>query len=235
MAQITAFYAIPFAFDKLRDCAPLNAELRELFIARAAEGARFANPRPLTQRNRQLFESNFDLFRWPEPCIQRLKEYCWRNLLQVIRDLNGYDQAMMSRLLIYNDAWFHVTTRGGFFAIHNHPMAAWSGVYCVAPGEHDADKPESGVLSFLNPSVIGSMYLDVSTTNIQGAYSAQIRHIRLEAGQLVIFPSWLLHDVKPFQGGGERITVSFNCWFGLKDEAEEGSPAEGSQNLGTSG
>ena len=41
--------------------------------------------------------------------------------------------------------------------------------------------------------------------------------VRLEPGQLVLFPSWLLHDVKPFQGEGERITVAFNCWFSLED------------------
>ena len=35
-------------------------------------------------------------------------------------------------------------------------------------------------------------------------------------GQLVLFPSWVLHDVKPFEGEGERITVAFNCWFGTK-------------------
>jgi len=28
-----------------------------------------------------------------------------------------------------------------------------------------------------------------------------------------------MHDVKPFEGDGERITVAFNCWFSLKDEA----------------
>jgi uncharacterized protein (TIGR02466 family) len=216
MPRIMPFFAVPMAFDKLENCARLNAELRELFIARATEGGAQANPRPLTQRNRQVFESNFALFRSPERCIQQLKEYCWRNLMQVIRELNRYDNAMMSRILIYNDAWFHVTRRGGFFAIHNHPNAAWSGVYCVAPGQHDADKPDSGLLSFLNPSVAGSMYLDVSNTNVQAPYSFNIQHVRLEAGQLVIFPSWLLHDVKPFEGEGERITVSFNCWFGIE-------------------
>jgi hypothetical protein len=29
-----------------------------------------------------------------------------------------------------------------------------------------------------------------------------------------------LHDVKPFEGEGERITVAFNCWFSLKDEPQ---------------
>jgi hypothetical protein len=35
---------------------------------RAADGAKYANPRPLTQRPSQVFESRFDLFKWPEPC-----------------------------------------------------------------------------------------------------------------------------------------------------------------------
>ena len=38
-------------------------------------------------------------------------------------------------------------------------------------------------------------------------------------GELVMFPSWVLHDVKPFEGEGERITIAFNCWFNLPDLA----------------
>lgn len=222
MVQIAPFFAVPFGFARLADCAALNAELRTLFLARAAEGARHANPRPLTQRNAQVFESEFQLFRWPESCVQQLKEFCWRHLLQLIGELNGYDEAMLRRLLIYSDSWFHVTRRGGFFALHNHPMASWSGVYCVSPGEHDAGKADSGLLSFVNPAVTAAMYLDAATANIRGPYSYNIRHLRLEAGQLVLFPSWVLHDVKPFEGEGERITVAFNCWFTLQESAAAG-------------
>jgi hypothetical protein len=42
--------------------------------------------------------------------------------------------------------------------------------------------------------------------------------VKFEPGQLVLFPSYILHDVKPFEGDGERITIAFNCWFKLKDE-----------------
>jgi len=95
-------------------------------------------------------------------------------------------------------------------------MASWSGVYCVDPGRHDADKPDSGVLSFINPAIMSAMYMDAATANLQGAYAYHIRNLSMEPGQLVIFPSWVMHDVKPFEGEGERITVAFNCWFNLK-------------------
>jgi len=222
MIQVQPFFAVPFGFAQFPDCARLNAELRALFLEREAGGATYANPRPLTQRNRQVFESNFELFRLNESPVQQLKQFCWNSLLGMIKQLNQYDDAMMRRLLIYNDSWFHVTRRGGYFGIHNHAMASWSGVYCVSPGQHDADKPDSGLLSFVNPATTSSMYLDVANANQCMPFGYGTQNINFEAGQLVLFPSWLLHDVKPYQGEGERITVAFNCWFGLKDEQPPG-------------
>jgi uncharacterized protein (TIGR02466 family) len=218
--EVTPFFVVPFGFAKLENCTALNGELRELFVRRAAEGSRYANPRPLTQRNGQVFESEFQIFRWPESCVQRLKTFCWDHMLRMIGALNGYDGAMLERLLIYNDAWFHVTHRGGFFGLHNHPNASWSGVYCVDPGPHDGDNPESGLLSFVSPAAISSMHMDAATANLRDPFAPSIRAVRLEPGQLVVFPSWILHEVKPFHGEGERITVAFNCWFGLKEPAD---------------
>ncbi|MDY0067505.1 MAG: putative 2OG-Fe(II) oxygenase [Steroidobacteraceae bacterium] len=217
MIEIVPFFATPFGFAKYENCGALNEELRSLVLERSAQGSMHANPRPLTQRNEQVFESSFDLFRSPERPIQQLKDFCWRRLFELVCELNRYDDALRSRLLIYSDAWFHVTRRGGFFALHNHPNASWSGVYCVDPGRHDPDKRDSGLLSFVNPAVASAMHIDAGNANLTGAFGPTIRHVRLEAGQLVMFPSWVLHDVKPYEGDGERITIAFNCWFGLKD------------------
>ena len=60
-----------------------------------------------------MFESEFQLFKWPERCVQQLKEFCWHQLMQMIGELNGYDAATLGRMLIYSDSWFHVTRRGG--------------------------------------------------------------------------------------------------------------------------
>ena len=217
MAHIIPFFATPFAFSRLPDAEPLNQQLRENFLAREAEGGAQANPRPITQRNATTFESRFDLFREPSAPLQKLKDFCFSEMLRVVCELNGYDQATRSQLLIYNDAWFHISRRGGFFGLHNHPNASWSGVYCVDPGRSDADRKESGALCFVNPVLQASMHLDPGNARFSGAFAGGVRSLRLEAGQLVLFPSWVLHDVKPFEGEGERITVAFNCWFGAKE------------------
>jgi uncharacterized protein (TIGR02466 family) len=216
MADIVPFFATPFALSRHPDPVALNRELRDLFAAKAAEGAAYANPRPITLRNSTVFESRFDLFRWTEKPVQQLKDFCWHEMLNVLCELNRYDAAMRSQLLIYNDAWFHITRSGGFFSLHNHPNASWSGVYCVDAGGGDADK-RGGALTFVNPTLMSTMHVDAGNASLQGAFASGIRSLRMEPGQLVLFPSWVLHEVQPFEGDGERITVAFNCWFGLKE------------------
>ena len=215
--KLVNMFAVPFAFGQYAAHAPLNAALKRLVFSLEKTGA--VNPRPFTQRNTQVFESHFNLFRESDPAIQELKAFCWDQMLNVIGQLNGYDVPTIKRLEIYNDCWFHISRRGGFFGLHNHPNASWSGVYCVDPGQHDAGKPNSGLLSFVNPMLMTSMHIDAGVAKIPLPYGNQIASVRLAAGELVIFPSWVLHDVKPFEGEGERITIAFNCWFNLPDLA----------------
>ena len=58
------------------------------------------------------------------------------------------------------------------------------------------------------------MYQDAATaSHARRLRLLESAHVKFEPGQLVLFPSWILHDVKPYEGEGERITVAFNCWF----------------------
>lgn len=214
--EIVNMFAVPFSFSVFPGHARLNPTLKRFILAEEKDRTA-ANPRPLTQRNAAVFESHFNFFRNGDAAIQELKAFCWDQLLAVIGRLNGYDLPTLHRLQIFNDCWFHVTRRGGFFGIHNHPNASWSGVYCVDPGQHDAGRTDSGLLSFINPMITSAMHMDAGVSGMRLPYAYQVASIALQPGQLVLFPSWVLHDVKPFEGQGERITIAFNCWFTLPD------------------
>ena len=211
--ELINLFAVPFSTSRYSGHLTLNGALKSFVFE--LERNRVTNPRPLTQRNAALFESDFNLFRSDNPAIQELKTFCWDQLLALVGRLNGYDLPTLHRLQIYNDCWFHITRRGGFFGLHNHPNASWSGVYCVDPGRSDAGRPDSGQLTFVNPMLMAAMHLDPGVDHMKLPYGGQLASVALEAGQLVMFPSWLLHDVKPFAGEGERITIAFNCWFNL--------------------
>ena len=119
----------------------------------------------------------------------------------------------MDALEMSADAWFHVMRKGSSFGQHNHPMASWSGIYCVDTGYPAGQEPESGEVHFSHPNQTAGMFTDLGVANIRTPWSLKSRRQRLLPGELVIFPSWLVHQVTPYTGDGERITVAFNAWF----------------------
>lgn len=210
---IRPMFPVPFAFDQHTSPDRMNKSLRTLFLARETQGAKFENPDPYTERNSPVYESRFDLFSWPEPEVAELREFCMSRLMQVVKELNGYAPDDMRRLQVSVDAWFHITRRHGYFGVHNHPNASWSGVYCVDAGVTDPGGQSGGRLTFLHPNPMMAMYADPANDGLRPPFNAGHIWYALQPGQLVLFPSWLMHHVTPFEGGGERITVAFNCTF----------------------
>jgi uncharacterized protein (TIGR02466 family) len=209
--KIQPLFPVPFAFDTHPDPIRLNAALRELFLAHDRDADR--NPVPYTERNAALFESRFDLFRWPQPEIAELREFCLSRTLQLVQQINQHPPEVMRQLRVGVESWFHVTRRHGWFGTHNHPNASWSGVYCVDAGRVDAGSEDSGKLTFLHPNPEAGMHTDMGNESLVPPFHVAHASYLLQAGQLVLFPSWLMHHVTPFVGDGERITVAFNCKF----------------------
>ena len=209
-------FAVPVAQAWMADADALNAELRSLFLARERDPAS-RNQRPSLQQQAGVYESEFSLFSWPEACVRQLRDFCWQELGRTVRDLNQYAPEEMRLLRIHSHTWFHVTRHGGFVINHTHPMASWSGVYCVAPGETPDDRPESGILRFNNPHHYSNTFLDAGNLQPRPPFHHGSWNFKLQPGQLVLFPSWLPHEVLPFYGRDERITVAFNCWFSIQD------------------
>lgn len=212
MHKITPVFSVPFTRVELEDSEALNRELKAFFLATEQRGEELANPDPFVNRNETLFESRFDLFEWTEPCVQRLSKFCLSSVYGLVGELNGYDATMLQNLGYKCESWFHITRRGGYFGPHVHALHAWSGVYCV---EHDGDDPDSmsGRLVFQHPNPAAVMYTDLANHRLKPPFSTSPLRIRLTPGTLVLFPSWLEHQVYPYEGDGTRITVAFNVRF----------------------
>jgi hypothetical protein len=159
--QVAPLFAVPLAMARHPSPAALNQALRELFIAREAQGQRHRNPAPSMKTTAGVFESEFQLFNTDEPHISELRDFCWRVLTRVVKDLSGYPPEFMRQLRIHASAWFHVTRPGGYFGLHNHGMASWSGVYCVDGGDGGQELPDSALLTFNNPASTAAMFIAV--------------------------------------------------------------------------
>lgn len=209
--NISPCFATPIAETQMADCEALNRELKAFFLeCEKDEQYRKQIRTPTHQVN--IFESEFDLFSWPQPRIRQLRDFCMRGLYLLIAQLNGYKLEELNNLEVFNHCWFHVTRYGGYINGHNHPMASWSGVYCVDPGETPAEHPDSGVLRFEDPNPAAAMFMDPANAHLQRPYGGGSVNFKLRPGQLILFPSWLMHQVMPFYGRDTRITVAFNAW-----------------------
>lgn len=204
-------FATPFVLVDHPSALSLNSALRALFLER--ERTEFQNPNPTMRIRPGLFESRFDLFDWADPCVLDLRAFCWAALLKAVQELSGYSLEDVQALELRSTSWFHVTRTGGYFGQHNHSMASWSGVYCVDPGERSESNPESGALVFAHPAMGASSFIDLGNANLKDPWGVRPTTFHLDAGQLLLFPSWLMHQVMPYLGRRERITVAFNTWF----------------------
>ena len=209
--QLHPLFAVPFGEARLERCERLNQELEALFLGRETEEHK--NPTPSHTPQAETFESRFNLFRWPEACVQELRRFMLDAVARMVIETTTLRAEDISRLQFHNHTWFHVSRYAGSFIAHNHPLASWSAVYCVRAGEAVPEQPDSGVLRFLDPRQGASAYTDPANDPMHRAYALRPLEIRLAAGQVVMFPSYVFHEVAPFYGRDTRITVATNCWF----------------------
>ncbi|MHB8911500.1 MAG: putative 2OG-Fe(II) oxygenase [Lysobacter sp.] len=215
--RIHSAFAVPFAELQHPDCASLNSDLRSLILGLASKGNEYRNVDAAVHQPMGLFESRFEFFARPEQAVQQLRIFCWAALGDFIRELNTALADGTDGLRISSQTWFHVTRNGGHFGYHNHPMASWSGVYCVANGNPDPAVSNNGSLIFPHPLSAANSYLDIANSTMKWPYSQGNLVMDLSPGQLILFPSWLGHYVSPFQGTAPRITVAFNVWFNKEE------------------
>jgi uncharacterized protein (TIGR02466 family) len=204
-------FAVPIGEARLETCERLNRDLESLFLARETDEHR--NPTPSHIEQTETFESRFNLFHWPEACVQELRRFILDTVGRAVLETTTLRAEELARLTLHNHTWFHISRYAGSFVAHNHPMASWSAVYCVRPGEPVAGRPDSGLLRFFDPRQGADAFLDPAIVPQHRAFALKPIEVRLTAGQLVVFPSYLFHEVTPFFGRDTRITVATNCWF----------------------
>jgi len=108
--------------------------------------------------------------------------------------------------------WANINRSGHGNEFHSHPGAFWSGVYYVDDGGIAADPSLGGELEFMDPRGPGpAMYAPQLAFAIPGGLSVGANEtVQPRAGRLVMFPAWLLHQVRPYRGTAARISVAFN-------------------------
>ncbi|WP_299751092.1 TIGR02466 family protein [uncultured Boseongicola sp.] len=176
----------------------LNRELLD-------EGRRLrAASEGVSKSNRGGWHSPGNLFAETVPCIEKLRTMAEAAVLEATAKVSSKFDPKSFRLKTF--AWMNANPSGGFNAPHTHPGAHWSGVYYVSQPE--VEKGSSGQIEFLDPrsDLPNWRMLKAPAFNAKKA-------IRPEPGELILFPSYLVHWVYPNETDEERVTIAFNATF----------------------
>jgi uncharacterized protein (TIGR02466 family) len=152
--------------------------------------------------NNKGWHSTSDLFLKKEESFRGVCSTCASSIASIMKsyDENFNHEAIDARFA----GWINVNPKGGSNLIHSHPNSHWSGVlYIQQPSDVTGN---SGMIEFINPNQEGR---DLAGLLPKNGFDPIMR-IRPKAGQMVIFPSYLLHSVYPNDSDQDRITIAFN-------------------------
>jgi hypothetical protein len=202
---VVPILATPLGIASIPDSQQINSGLGELFAQRMA-----ADNRP--RRNPLRFSSTDDLMDWPEQPVRRLADAMAGAVYSVVGTLNEFTEAQLRSFRIETRAWFTVVRTNGSVPATNYPMTAWCAIYCVTAPSLSDDRPDSGVVR-LYESRLGTTFQDASNSVMRIPYSASHYAWRPVAGNLIIFPASLTHEVALLRAAGELVLVTARCRF----------------------
>jgi len=125
----------------------------------------------------------------------------------VVKFARALELDLTARTLVMTDCWVNIMGRGTVHGLHLHPLSTISGTYYVA-----VPRAAPG-LKFEDPRLSRFM---AAPPRLRSARAANRPWVTLGArsGQVVLFESWLRHEVPPHSLAAERVSISFNySWF----------------------
>lgn len=193
--HVQMIFPTPLAVHRWPDSEVLNRELFDLVMAAEVNGGGTG------RSNVGGWHSASDFILRREPCLERL-------VMRVRVMVGEMVRAMMKPRTdkMHIEGWANVLRHGQYNMPHVHPNATWSGVYYVTgnPAPESGDHPHSGKIEFTDPRPGAAATYTVENMMQQSCM------LNPDAGTMVVFPSWLVHQVHPYFGPDARVSIAFN-------------------------
>jgi uncharacterized protein (TIGR02466 family) len=159
------------------------------------------------------WQSPKQLQRFDEPCIREILKRIDVAVYSILGACLGEEklQALERKWDIV--AWANINELGDYNMIHNHSGGVWSGVYYVDPGPVVADHPQSGVLTFRNPTMAALSTDNMRVPELLRELFPPDFSVLPQSSMMLVFPSWLDHMVHPYFGDTPRISISWDASF----------------------
>lgn len=193
---------------RVEDHAALNAALIEAITARRA-----ATP-SLGRSNVGGWHSGTDMLAWGGPAAATLAETTIR-LAKRVSHFEARDPATLTWSV---RMWANLSPPGALNMSHAHPGALWAAVYYLdmghGTGPEAAPQGEGGELYFEDPRfpVPQMAFPGFRALGPDGQPQPVEHRVTTRPGDLLLFPAYLRHGVRPHSGARERMAVAMNVY-----------------------
>jgi len=200
--QIRNLFPTPVAVFPVPDASRINVALEARIFEREKE------VESVHHSNWGGWQSPTDFPKWCGPEGERVLEIAQNLARSLTVDRQGRTLDLKWRM----NAWANVNRQGQGNEFHTHPGAYWSATYYVRDGGAGINSSVGGEFEIQDPRGVGPAMLapDLAFRTAGGQSVGANEMIVPRAGNLVMFPSWLSHGVRPYHGDDVRISIALN-------------------------
>ena len=200
--QVRNLFATPVAIFPVPDAARINAALEARIFEREKQVL------SVHHSNWGGWQSPTDFPDWCGPEGQIVLETAQGLARNLTSDRHGKPIEVKWRM----NAWANVNRHGQGNEFHTHPGAYWSATYYVRDGGAGENPDVGGEFEIQDPRGVGPAMLapHLAFRSPGGLSVGASELVAPRAGNLVMFPSWLSHGVRPYSGNDVRISIALN-------------------------
>jgi uncharacterized protein (TIGR02466 family) len=137
---------------------------------------------------------------WRFPIFQDLVEALDQHVAAFVKEL---DFDLGDREIVLEDIWINILPEGGTHASHIHPHSVISGTTYVAMPEG------AGALKLEDPRLPMMMAAPPRRKDARADLQA-FHYVKPKVGDVLLWESWLRHEVPLNMSEDDRVSVSFN-------------------------
>jgi len=134
--------------------------------------------------------------------LKNIKQYCEQHLKIYVEHVINPKEDLDFYI---TQSWLNVTKPGECHHVHHHPNSIISGVFYISTEKNDC-------IGFEEPNIRkhGQIMLPAKENNTWNSINC---FFPANNNELILFPSWLLHQVPPNKKATtDRISISFNTF-----------------------
>jgi len=201
-AQQLGLFETPVAYSTLENGEQLMSELEQTIRAKQAESD------GVKRSNIGGWHSDSDMLNWGGPAAGQLATTATNVCKRMSHFLGGSADDLNWSVRM----WANVTPHGGLNHIHAHPGNLWAAVLYLDMGAETEGEDVGGNFYLEDPRfpMCAMRETALRMTGMDGQPQQYEVDFKLARGNLIVFPAWLRHGVRPYKGNRERVSIAMN-------------------------